>query len=581
MPRYTVTVTPTSAVPSRLRSTSTSCHLDTPSSNKHNDNKHQLPTTTISMTEESEALLGLDDGHESIDLSTSSPTLPPSTSPSPTPSRSSSSSSSPSVSPAPLYISHFLSTWNTRLFEFAAVLFLSAAFPDTLLPVSVYAVTRGLSAMLFAEAIGGYIDRGDRLQVVRVSIIGQRLAVAVSCAVFLRLLGSTDAPILASLRTLSLRALFVKSRQLPTSTSVLSVPFALAVICACVEKLCATMNLVAVERDWVVVLTENNERARRHVNAQMRRIDLFCKLVGPLSIALAAAAFGTKTAVWATLGMSAVSVVAEYFCIALVYRRVPALWRRGNQAREAVHEDGARDGNARHDARYDARADRAGCSPFASLRLYFAHPAFLPSFSLAMLYLSVLSFSGTMVTFLLASGYTPLAVGLARTASTVFELSATWIAPKLMARIGLVRGGIWSLSWQAIWLTAATTLFLSSPHSLVGATGLAVGVMCSRIGLWGFDLCAQNIVQDEVAGDERGSFSTAEAAFQNLFEVLAYTTTIVFHRPEEFQWPVAVSVGAVYVAAALYTLFVRRRRGHLFHPPVPVKRWLEKWRARQ
>ena len=510
------------------------------------------------MTEESESFLGLDDGHASIDSASS--TLPASTtsSSSTTPSLSPFSPPPSTTSPAPLYISHFLSTWNARLFEFAAVLFLSAAFPDTLLPVSVYAVTRGLSAMLFAEAIGGYIDRGDRLQVVRASIVGQRLAVIVSCAVFLRLLGSADAP----LRTLSLRSLFVHGRQLPArATAVVSAPFALAVVCACVEKLCATMNLVAVERDWVVVLTENNERARRQVNAQMRRIDLFCKLVGPLSIALTAAVFGTKTAVWATLGMSAVSVVAEYVCIALVYRRVPALWRRG--------------GSARH----DARDDRPGCSPFASLRLYFAHPAFLPSFSLAVLYLSVLSFSGTMVTFLLASGYTPLAVGLARTASTVFELSATWIAPTLMARIGLVRGGIWSLSWQAIWLTAATALFLSSPHSLVGATGLAVGVMCSRIGLWGFDLCAQNIVQDEVAGDERGSFSTAESAFQNLFEVLAYTTTIVFPRPEAFRWPVLVSVGAVYVAAALYTLFVRRRRGHLFHPPVPVQRWLEKWRG--
>jgi solute carrier family 40 (iron-regulated transporter), member 1 len=69
-----------------------------------------------------------------------------------------------------LYVSHFLSTWNSRVFEFGAVLYLAAAFPGTLLPLSVYAVARSLSAIVFAPAVGQYIDTGNRLQVVRASI---------------------------------------------------------------------------------------------------------------------------------------------------------------------------------------------------------------------------------------------------------------------------------------------------------------------------------------------------------------------------------------------------------------------------
>lgn len=69
-----------------------------------------------------------------------------------------------------LYISHFLSTWNSRVFEFGAVLYLATIFPGTLLPMSIYAFVRGLSAIAFAPAIGLYIDTGNRLQVVRVSI---------------------------------------------------------------------------------------------------------------------------------------------------------------------------------------------------------------------------------------------------------------------------------------------------------------------------------------------------------------------------------------------------------------------------
>lgn len=69
-----------------------------------------------------------------------------------------------------LYISHFLSTWNARGFEFGAVLFLATIFPRTLLPMSVYALVRAASAVFLSPMVGRYIDNEDRLQVVRVSI---------------------------------------------------------------------------------------------------------------------------------------------------------------------------------------------------------------------------------------------------------------------------------------------------------------------------------------------------------------------------------------------------------------------------
>ena len=69
-----------------------------------------------------------------------------------------------------LYVSHLLSTFNSRLFEFGAVLYLARIFPGTLLPLSIYAVSRGLAAVLCAPTIGRYIDNEARLHVVRLSI---------------------------------------------------------------------------------------------------------------------------------------------------------------------------------------------------------------------------------------------------------------------------------------------------------------------------------------------------------------------------------------------------------------------------
>lgn len=69
-----------------------------------------------------------------------------------------------------LYLSHALSTWNSRLFEFGAFLFLANIYPNTLLPASVYALARAASAALLSPWLGSYIDRADRLRAVRLSI---------------------------------------------------------------------------------------------------------------------------------------------------------------------------------------------------------------------------------------------------------------------------------------------------------------------------------------------------------------------------------------------------------------------------
>lgn len=192
-----------------------------------------------------------------------------------------------------LYTSHFLSTWNSRLFEAAVVYFLASIFPDDLLPISAYALARNAAAIVLTVPVGKWIDRANRLTIVRSSIVGQRLAVAASCGLF-----------------------WVMLEHRP-SAAALDGLFAATVILACVEKISAGVNLVSVERDWVVVITEGNEVARRIMNARMRRIDLFCKLLGPLTVALIAAV-SVQVAIYSTLAMNVASVLVEYLCIETV-----------------------------------------------------------------------------------------------------------------------------------------------------------------------------------------------------------------------------------------------------------------------
>ncbi|CAG7922283.1 unnamed protein product [Penicillium olsonii] len=441
-----------------------------------------------------------------------------------------------------LYLSHFLSTWNSRVFEFGAVLYLATIYPGTLLPMSVYALSRGLAAIVFAPVVGHYIDVTNRLKVVRVSIVLQRLAVATSCAIFF-----------------FLKVEVQMARGLQYSL------LATLALLACMEKLCSIMNMVSVERDWVVVVAGDDHQRLKAMNAQMRRIDLICKLLGPLFIAFMDT-ISTKIAILVNLAMNVCSVALEYHSIAKVYQMVPEL----EEPKQVAQPNTSTIESERHG--FEAHIWRP-CQTLANKALqdlvtYIRHPVFLPSFAGALLYLTVLSFSGQMITWLLSTGYDSALIATTRTLSVACEFLATWIAPWLMERIGTTRAGLWLACWQIACLVAGMSVFWDFKEApLVSASGIVGGTILSRIGLRGFDLCTQIIVQEGVDASTRGSFSSTEAAWQNLFEICSYIATIVFSRPDQFQWPVLISVVAVAFAGFLYAAFVRIQRGHLIHIP--------------
>ncbi|KAJ6105270.1 hypothetical protein N7523_010080 [Penicillium sp. IBT 18751x] len=440
-----------------------------------------------------------------------------------------------------LYTSHFLSTWNSRVFEFGAVLYLASVFPGTLLPMSAYALSRGLAAIIFAPAVGHYIDVGNRLQVVRLSIVLQRLVVAASCVIFYLL--AIDFPMKRVVKTCLLVIL---------------------TLLACFEKLCSVLNLVSVEKDWVVVVAGEDYGCLRTMNVQMRRIDLVCKLIGPLFIALIDG-MSTEAAILVNLGMNVCSVMVEYFSIAKVYYEVPELQETKHSSPKFRTVE-----PAQHN--FFERVWRACCQgvrqALGDFSFYFRHQVFLPSFAGALLYLTVLSFAGQMVTWLLSAGYVSTQIAVARTLSVMFEVLATWVAPGLMGKIGPTRAGIWLASWQITCLAGGMAIFWTyASQPLISASGLVGGTILSRVGLRGFDLCAQILIQEGVAAEARGSFSSIEAAWQNLFEICSYVSTIVFSRPDQFKWPALVSFIAVGFAGLLYAVFVRIQRGHLVHLP--------------
>jgi len=138
-----------------------------------------------------------------------------------------------------LYLSHFLSTWNSRVFEFGALLIIANLYPNTLLPGSLYALVRGFSAVLCSPRVGRYVDSGDRLRVVRVSILAQRVAVVLSCGGLLAVkdgVGGVDKGRIGGVMVMGVLA-----------------------VLACCEKLASVGNSIAIERDWVCLMVMAEE----------------------------------------------------------------------------------------------------------------------------------------------------------------------------------------------------------------------------------------------------------------------------------------------------------------------------------
>ena len=124
-------------------------------------------------------------------------------------------------------MSHFLFTWNDRVWEFASVILLIAAYPLTLLPSSIFGLTSTASAIVFSPAVGRWFDGTPRLKSVRVAVLAQRVAVAAGCICLWVMVSRT------------------------LGKEVKNGLFAVVILLGCIARLAFVGKTVGIERDWV------------------------------------------------------------------------------------------------------------------------------------------------------------------------------------------------------------------------------------------------------------------------------------------------------------------------------------------
>ncbi|KAI1434666.1 Ferroportin1-domain-containing protein [Xylaria sp. CBS 124048] len=514
-----------------------------------------------------------------------------------------------------LYISHTFSTWNARGYEFAAILFTTAAYPNTLEAAALRMIIVYIAMILLSSSVGHWVERSqDRLRTLVSTILCNRASVILGSFLWMlilsqeNLLGETPA---------SAPPRFV----LPRNDTLKGIIFSAAITLGIIERLSASANLISMERDWVVTVAgpTGHPYGLSNLNAVMRRIDLVCKLLSPILVSIIISATGSvRIGVLYTGFTSLISIPIEFISAKRVWNGSPVL-----QAPKALPPSISTPGSASSEEEGRSMRIRSLLRGlhryFEGLKMYFTSAVWIPSVALAMLHFNMLTWRATFITYLINIGYSLNVITIARAIGSMFEITSTVITPRgivyfgrtgqrlnvardesevsllqgerqteelandAQTMVGLQRLGLWGMSSQlittipvvlAIWVISAQRnqgdigdFSLGKTHQLnIGWSVLLFSFLAfSRLGVWIYDLTTQQITQTLLPKTQRSSFAGVENSVINVFEVMGAGAAIAFPRVEQYPWLALASLVSVAMAWCLYSAWVRSQRGHLVH----------------
>ena len=219
-----------------------------------------------------------------------------------------------------------------------------------------------------------------------------------------------------------------------------------------VEKLSRATNILSMERDWIPTLANPTLNTATktlynltHLNTVMRRIDFLCKLVAPLAVSTFISAVGSeRIAVVVVASISTLSWWLECWCVRHVWNqssRLRAPKELVDDSTDVEPDDRMNGGLGGYTKAFDGPRspsvfqkliiDTKGSirAHMEGLQYYFNTPVWIPSICAAIPHASTLTFSGTMITYLLNAGFSLNLVTGARAIGAVFELGSTILFP--------------------------------------------------------------------------------------------------------------------------------------------------------
>lgn len=343
-----------------------------------------------------------------------------------------------------------------RMWEFAVPILFMEIFVDTLLPSACFSLVMYATCLLAIPWVGRQLDAANRWKAMQFAIILENANIIASTMLLGSILLITNADGLHK----------------PEWTWPLTLLFIGTLVCGGVGQVLSEAQTLGIERDWVVIIAqssgEDRSSALASLNTILRRIDLACKLLGPLAFGVIMDFAGHDPTTRAMIGAStvaiwnALSTPLEYFMTQDIYKLVPEL---------ATKEDPDAPGDKEQRQQATTADGKSTLSRYAAMwRSYSQHPVFLLSFSYCALYMTILDNGSLNTAYLKWRGVPDSLLGLSRGAGAVFGLLGTMLFPYLRRHFaaGACRGG----EYLAVLVMPST-----------GAGGVLAGRRVARVGL--------------------------------------------------------------------------------------------------
>mmetsp|Transcript_12994 Transcript_12994/g.47481 ORF Transcript_12994/g.47481 Transcript_12994/m.47481 type:complete len:720 (-) Transcript_12994:1206-3365(-) len=448
---------------------------------------------------------------------------------------------------------------------------------------ALYMFARYGAKTLLAPGLGGWADStSDRLLVVRLGVLAQFVSIGsmttAAAACYLMVAGNAPLSEMSTwqLANISFSDWFV----------------ILACVTGVFEVLGSTTVGVAVSKQWLPTLamsealpevdgisrTSKEEREMRSelmasLNADMSRADLFSEVVAPIAagVAISVAGHGNELGVLACVGLcNLFSYIPEYVLLSQVYDATESLSK--GSAHEII-------------AQPERSSQTLGQMLIGFLEptrtawvSFLEHPyglqAVVASYSL--LYLTVLSPHGVLLTAYLASAQVPAdALGIFRASGAIAGVLGVSAYSSSLLRSRVSNEGDWSppSSMYASWMLVSTLGAAISFHAamdtiqMAGLISFMFFVVIARFGLYGMELGCLELQQKHCDERSRASIGSVEGSLCALFTLLVYTaglflpsTTVSDDMPVTsngfgFEFLVDASVFFVSVACITHILW--------------------------
>lgn len=412
-----------------------------------------------------------------------------------------------------ILLSRFLTRFGDQAWDFAVPLVLIQIFPGKMQLIALVYLFSKLAQILIGPAIAKRIDNTQRINIYKIGIGSQTVAMLLMWVTIVILLqgqvdGANDLP-QQYFFMLFLLALFSATSNLGSSLMDISVGFDLAVD--------------VLPKDELTTF-----------NSRLKRLDLLTEVTAPIFTGLIFSLFSYKSSFW---GFSIIAILNLLTFLPEFY-----LLRATQNSVNYVEKIIIPYTPVNFFKVFTSSIKKLKNKPYA-----------LVIISYAFLWLSVLSPHGVLLTSYLKDGarLSEMTIGIFRGCGAFFGLVPTFLFSIIKEKKGLIITSKYFVFSQFACVLAAAISFYFINNIYV----FLILILLSRIGLYGFSIGETELRQLLIPKENRGEVNGIANSTTSMATLVLFLVAALFGSTDNFGFMVIFSVVAVLISLGLYLKF--------------------------